>query len=276
MIEIPESTVISRQAAEILTGKEICRVVNATSPHKFTFYNGDAAAYPALLTGRSIESVKGYGGFVDIGMDEETHLVFGDGTHMRYYTSDERHPAKHQQLIVLNDGSFLVFTVSMYGSICAFQGEFDNPYYQGSIRKLSPLAEAFDEIYFENMIAGQKKDLSVKALLATEQRIPGLGNGVLQDILFQAGLHPKRRISTLTDLEKTDLLYCIKGTLARMTELGGRNTEKDLLGHWGGYPVILSKNTYRHPCPNCGQEIVREAYLGGTVYYCPECQRLGM
>jgi hypothetical protein len=30
------------------------------------------------------------------------------------------------------------------------------------------------------------KKLSLKALLATEQRIPGLGNGVLQDILFKA------------------------------------------------------------------------------------------
>lgn|GEM_PF-2077218 len=30
-----------------------------------------------------------------------------------------------------------------------------------------------------------------KAFLATEQRIPGLGNGVLQDILWTARIHPK-------------------------------------------------------------------------------------
>lgn len=28
----------------------------------------------------------------------------------------------------------------------------------------------------------------------------------------------------------------MKGTLANMIELGGRNTEKDIWGHWGGYP----------------------------------------
>lgn len=274
MIEIPESATISEQAAGILTGKRIAKVVNATSPHKFTWYNGDPEAYPGLLEGLSIETVNGYGAFVDVVLEDEVHLLVGDGTNMRYYHAGEKQPVKHQLLAELDDGSFLAFTVAMYGAIYAFRGEFDNPYYQGSIHKLNPLDERFDEAYFEQMIGGLKKDLSAKALLATEQRIPGLGNGVVQDILFNAGIHPKRKVSTLSDLEKTDLLYSMKGTLSGMTELGGRNTEKDFFGNWGGYKVLLSKNTYKDPCPNCGHEIVREAYLGGTVYYCRECQKL--
>lgn len=275
MIEIPESAIISRQAAGVLTGRKIAEVIPATSPHKFTWYNGDPAGYPEVLEGRSIEAVEGYGAFIDLVTDKDTHFLISDGTIMRYCQAGERHPVKHQQLLVLDDGSFLVFTVAMYGGIYAFQGEYDNPYYQGSIHKLNPLAEAFDEVYFENMLRGLKKDLSAKALLATEQRIPGLGNGVVQDILYNAGIHPKRKVSTLGDLEKSDLLYSMKGTLANMVELGGRDTEKDFFGSWGGYKVILSKNTYKDPCPNCGHGIVREAYLGGTVYYCPVCQPLG-
>lgn len=274
MIEIPESATISRQATGILTGRTITQVLNATSPHKFTWYNGDPAFYPTLLSGRKIEMVKGYGAFVDLVLDRETHLLIGDGTNMRYYPQGEPFPLKHQQLIVLDDGSFLVFTVAMYGGIYAFQGTFDNPYYQGSIHKLSPLSEEFNEEYFERMIKGLNKDLSAKAFLATEQRIPGLGNGVAQDILFNAGVHPKRKMSTLSDIGKTDLLYSMKGTLQQMVELGGRDTEKDFWGQWGGYKVILSKNTYKNPCPHCGHEIIREAYLGGTIYYCPECQKL--
>lgn len=274
MIEIPESTVLSRQAAGLLTGRTITQVIPATSPHKFTWYNGDPAAYSALLSGHRIETVCGYGHFVDIVMDGSTHLLIGDGTHIRHYDPDADSPLKHQLSVTLDDGSRLVFTVAMYGAIYAFRGEFDNPYYQGSIRKRTPLTEDFDENYFETMIAGQTKDLSAKALLATEQRIPGLGNGVLQDILFNARIHPKRKMSTLSDLEKSDLLYSIKGTLTQMTEADGRNTEKDLFGNWGKYKVILSKNTYKKPCPECGHEIVREAYLGGTVYYCPVCQKL--
>lgn len=92
-----------------------------------------------------------------------------------------------------------------------------------------------------------KKDISVKALLATEQRIPGLGNGVLQDILFNARIHPKRKVSTLNEIEKVQLFGAMKSTIAEMIEGGGRNTEKDLFGIWGSYKMILSKNTYKLP-----------------------------
>jgi len=27
------------------------------------------------------------------------------------------------------------------------------------------------------------------------------------------------------------------------------------------------------PCPACGALIKKEAYMGGTVYYCESCQR---
>ena len=65
-----------------------------------------------------------------------------------------------------------------------------------------------------------------------------------------------------------------KSTLAEMTAGGGRETEKDLFGNPGGYKVVLSKNTYADPCPVCGGALVKEAYLGGAVYYCPHCQPL--
>jgi formamidopyrimidine-DNA glycosylase len=125
----------------------------------------------------------------------------------------------------------------------------------------------------------QQKDMeclstSAKAVLATEQRVPGIGNGVLQDILFYAGIHPKRKKSTLTNKEKGELFHSLKSTLKNMTDQGGRDTEKDFLGNSGGYKTILSKNTVNQPCLKCGDLIVKNAYLGGAVYYCPACQRL--
>ena len=69
--------------------------------------------------------------------------------------------------------------------------------------KPSPLSKEFDEAYFEELsLANELQKLSVKAFLATEQRIPGLGNGVLQDILWKAKLHPKRKMNTLSGEEK--------------------------------------------------------------------------
>ena len=63
-------------------------------------------------------------------------------------------------------------------------------------------------------------------------------------------------------------------TLRDMTEHGGRDTEKDFFGNSGGYRTKLSKNTLTFPCPHCGGTIYKEAYLGGAVYYCPNCQPL--
>lgn len=148
MIEIPESATIGKQASETLKGKRIAHVIESNSPHRFTFYNGDPAEYSNRLVGRTVLGAQGYGAFVDILMDADTHLLIGDGTNMRYYTSAEKAPKKYQLMIVFEDDSFLAFTVSMYGSIYAFKGEFDNPYYQGSIHKLCPLDERFDKTYF--------------------------------------------------------------------------------------------------------------------------------
>ncbi len=274
MLEIPESKTISVQAGNTLIGKRITKVITATSPHKFAFYCGDPAEYLNLLAGRQIQSTKGHGMFVDLYCDENSCITIGDGTNMRYYSSDEQHPEKHQLLIEFDDGSFLAFTVAMYGGIWAYLGIFDNPYYQGSKNSISPLDDAFDEVYFDHIFKSVTKDLSLKALLATEQRIPGLGNGVLQDILFNAGIHPKRKKSTLSDFQKSELFHSLKVTLDKMTTMRGRDTEKDFFGNVGGYETILSKKTINNPCPNCGHQIVKEAYLGGAIYFCPACQAL--
>jgi len=122
------------------------------------------------------------------------------------------------------------------------------------------------------LLAESKPTLSAKAFLATEQRFPGIGNGVLQDILFAAGIHPKRKIAALGAPEQDALLSRIVSVLRDMTEHGGRDTEKDLFGRAGGYRTKLSKNTLASSCPRCGGPLVKEAYMGGAVYYCPTCQ----
>lgn len=274
MLEIPESATISRQAATILVGKRIKEVFNASSPHGFAWYNGDPKEYTSILGGKQIESVKGHGAYVDIHCGSDTCISIGDGTNIKYYPAFEKHPLKHQLLITFDDDSFLAFTVAMYGAIFAYRGILDNPYHRGSLNSVSPLTDAFDEHYFDNIFRSVTKNISIKALLATEQRIPGLGNGTLQDILFNAGIHPKNKISTISDLQKSDLFHSLKVTLKKMTDLGGRDTEKDFYGNAGGYKTILSKNTLKKPCLNCGGTIIKEAYLGGAIYFCPDCQPL--
>ena len=109
----------------------------------------------------------------------------------------------------------------------AFPDEpLDDFYYNIGREKPSPFSEAFDMVYFKGLFEGIKKSLSVKALLATEERIPGLGNGVLQDILFNARIHPKRKAESLSDTERDTLYHATVYTLKEMRDGSGRDTKK--------------------------------------------------
>ena len=54
---------------------------------------------------------------------------------------------------------------------------------------------------------------------------------------------------------------------------GSEYTETDLFGKKGGYIPTLSKDTVGKPCPVCGEDIRKENFLGGSIYYCFECQK---
>ncbi|MFA6939564.1 MAG: endonuclease VIII [Clostridiaceae bacterium] len=276
MIEIPEALTLANQINNTISGKQIVNVVAAHTPHKFAWYHGDPQKYHEILVGKTINMAAACGGMVDIKADNTTILIC-DGAALRYHKQGEKHPAKHQLLLEFTDSSSVSASVQMYGGMLCFndEDELEYPYYNIAKDKPSPLSNEFSKNYFDNLISSQTvKKLSAKAFLATEQRIPGLGNGVLQDILWKAKIHPKRKISTLND-ENKDVLYCmIKAALSEMTKLGGRDTEKDLYGNNGGYKTMMSKNNAGSTCISCGGDIIKESYLGGSVYYCDNCQKL--
>jgi len=274
MIELPEAAVLARQSNDTLAGRKIEDVIAAQSPHKWAWYSGDPKRYGSLLKGKTITEARSYGGLVEM-MAGDTNLLFGDGVNLRYYSKDERLPAKHQLLLGFDDGSSLVGSVQMYGGLWAFpEGEFDNKYYHVARTKPSPLSPGFDRAYFASVLKESSARLSLKAFLATEQRIPGLGNGVLQDILFNAGMHPRKKKDSLSPQDQQVLFDSVRSTLAEMTARGGRDTEHDLWGRPGGYQTRLSKNTVGQPCTSCGTPISKEPYMGGSIYYCVKCQRM--
>jgi formamidopyrimidine-DNA glycosylase len=275
MIEIPEAVTLARQLGDALGGKRVRTAAAATAPHAFAWYHGDPAAYGARLAGRAIGAVRSHGGFVEIDVDD-ARLLFAEGVVLRALGSGDARPKKHQLLVEFEDGSALAASVQMYGGLWAIAATgFENPYYDAARSKPSPLSEAFDRTHFDRLCGEPAvRGLSAKALLATEQRIPGFGNGVLQDVLYEAGVHPRRKVASLADAELERLFGSIKATLAAMTRGGGRDTERDLFGHEGGYPTRASRRTLGRPCPRCGAPIARQAYLGGAVYTCPGCQPL--
>ncbi|MDP2965189.1 MAG: hypothetical protein Q8N39_04010 [Pelolinea sp.] len=69
------------------------------------------------------------------------------------------------------------------------------------------------------------------------------------------------------------LFTSVISTLKEMADKGGRDTERDLFGNPGGYATKCSKLTVGKTCAVCGGLFEKASYMGGSVYFCPGCQK---
>ena len=275
MLELPDAAVIAKQINKTISGRTIETVTAAFSPNKFAWYNGDPGKYHTLLAGKEVEGALYHGGMVQVQIQDKM-LLFSDGVKLLYHRNDSTLPKKHQLLIRFNDSTYLSASIQMYGGIiCSDRDNYDNEYYEAARSKPEPISEGFSPEYF-NSITGSPElsSKSVKFIIATEQRIPGLGNGVLQDILYNAKIHPKRKWVSLSGDEIKTLYESIRSTMKEVFEEGGRDTEKDLFGNPGGYRTKMSKNTAGSSCPICGSLVEKASYMGGSIYFCSGCQKI--
>ncbi len=283
MIEAPEALFLAGQINQVIAGKEIQLAIAGHTPHKFTFYSLNAEQYTAQLPGKKVDSATACGGMIEIRIGDML-VVFTDGVNLRYLEPGCKLPAKYQFLLGFDDESCLIASVRMYGGIWClpvnweqdpsryFKGSL-HEYYQEAKEKPQVMSADFTEDYFHSLIEAEEiQQKSSKAFLATGQTIPGLGNGVPQDILYHAQIHPKTKIKELSPEQKKSLFHSLTSTLQEIYEQQGRNSETDLTGQRGHYVPYLSKDTAGNECTRCGEFIRKENYLGGSIYYCEGCQ----
>ncbi len=273
MLELPEAVVLAHQIRRTLVGKKIVAAAANESPHRFAWYTGSPETYGERLRGQTVRAATSSGSHVETQLDDK---VLVTSTSLRFHEAGAKLPANRQLLLSFHDGTSLTGHVQMWGALlCVDEGQ-DPGLKDYGLSKMKPsvLSPGFDEHYFLDLLDDEARAVSAKAFLATEQRIPGLGNGVLQDILWTARIHPRRKMDTLSPSDVRGLFRAVKSVLADMTRLGGRDSEKDLSGRPGGYRTVLGAKTGGGPCPSCGTTIRKEAYLGGSIYYCPTCQPL--
>lgn len=271
MIELPEALNLAKQLQSGLVNRKVSAVLPPTKRHKYCFFSKEPTLYQDDLLNAKVVDAEGFGIFVDLVFDNGLRLSINDGIHCRLHIDSQ--PEEYQLLIQFDGGRNLAFTVGMYGSLLLHDDNFDNTYYKASRSAVSLFKDEMTDHFF-NTLAASSQSLSAKAFLATEQRFPGIGNGMIQDILYEAGIHPKRKVMALSESEKRNLLNAVQRVAADMINLGGRNTEKDIYGMPGLYSSKMSKNTVGKPCDICSTLIMKESYMGGSVYYCPNCQKL--
>lgn len=273
MLELPESYTIAKQMEQTLKDKVISYVEVLHTPHKFAFFHGERERFKEFLEGQRITGATYHGGMIELDT-EEYMIIFADGARPQFYEDKKKFPKKHQFCIQFDDETAIYVSIQMYGIIHVFpQGQDTEGYYISSSTKRTPLMDEFTYEHFKNLYQAEDKKMSAKAFLATKQRIPGIGNGVLQDILWDAGIDPRFDMKDANEEDMLSLYHSIKKVLKEMARQGGRDTEKDLFGNKGGYVTQLSKNSLYEPCMRCGHEIHKANYMGGTVYFCEGCQK---
>jgi formamidopyrimidine-DNA glycosylase len=274
MIELPEALVIARQMDKELAGKRIVHGDRGNSPHKFAFSSGTSEEYAAIFKGKTIGRSTSHGMSTCTEIGPEHTLVLGcGGERILLHPQGAKLPKKYQLLLQFEDGTSLTVTISGWGNTLLLPQETAGQHRHVQKDRVTPLDDAFTWDYFSGLFldAGESTK-SIKYFIISEPGIWGIGNGCLQDILFQARLHPKRKVIDITSDEQRALYDAIKRTLNQIIDLGGRSSETDLYGSKGGYVRILDSRTKGTPCPQCGTLIEKSQYLGGAIYFCPTCQ----
>ncbi|HEU68920.1 MAG TPA: bifunctional DNA-formamidopyrimidine glycosylase/DNA-(apurinic or apyrimidinic site) lyase [Candidatus Acetothermia bacterium] len=123
----------------------------------------------------------------------------------------------------------------------------------------------------------QGSRMPVKFWLMDQRKIAGIGNIYAAEILFRAGIAPRRRADSLSRSEIARLQQAIPSVLEAAIACGG-TTLRDRLyrgprGEIGEFCFELAVyGRAGEPCRRCGNPIERTVLGGRGTYFCPHCQ----
>ncbi len=273
MFELPEYLTIAKQMNKSISGKTVLSGVMGNSPHKFVWYNQNPQTFSRIVNGKTIGDAYCKGRWLFIPLEPGYVLVLGECGGKIILVDSNNVPSKYHLLLNIEGNKSIYAMTQMWGAMELYRkGEELKRQYIADMRT-TPLDKEFTYKYFKSLIdeARSEKKRSVKSLLTQDQLIPGLGNSIAQDILFNARLHPKTQIEVLSEEEIMTLYKSIKETVNDAAKNDGRNDEYDFYGNLGKYERVLDSKSIERGCPVCKSKIEKIQYLGGSSYYCSKC-----
>lgn len=270
-MELPELTILCRQMRKEIVGKRVSELEVTNSK----CLNIPFGQFQKTVVGKTINSVESRGKWLFIELD--SHLLLfnpGMGADVIHFKPDDKLPEKYQIKFTLDDGTGFTIRVWWFCYLHLMPEKKLGEHKLTAELGITPLDNSFTLDYFKQLLG--KKWGNIKSFLLDQKNIAGIGNVYVQDILFNAKLHPKRKIQSLTNMEIDFLHTSIKSVLNESIELGGLAYEKDFYGHKGGYGAKQFKIAYKpgKPCPTC-QTAIQKIKTGSTSsFICPNCQPL--
>lgn len=217
-----------------------------------------------ILSGYCFRSAERHGKYLFARVEDEGWLVlhFGMSGYLKYYKNNKQTPDHTRLLIVFGNGSHLAYVCRRKLGRIAWTEELTH-----FIREcdLGPdaLADKLNEEAFRSLL--QNRRGSIKSLLMNQQALAGIGNIYSDEILYQAGIHPQRKVAELQEGEQERLYHCSQSILlTAIDNHAGKNGWPD---DWL-LPVRESGQT----CPRCSGEIKRLKVAGRSAYFCESHQ----
>jgi formamidopyrimidine-DNA glycosylase len=277
-IELPEARILADQMGKELVGKTIesYRLKDCERLQRIGFINRDLKAFDRLVN-RKVLSVVSRGNVIRVNLDSEVNLILCPeyGGEIFYFAGGKEAKEQFHLRVDFSDGSGFTVRLTSMGGIYTFK---DDELARSYVFKrdfnpdiLSPIDKAFMFERFSKLLGENNRALK-SVLVGKDAVIVGLSNSAFQDIIYRAGLHPKRKASELSMAERRALYDAVVLVLRERLRLNGKDQFLDLYGKRGGYTPAMGPNMKQQKCPKCGTPIQKLAIGGGQVYLCQKCQ----
>lgn len=266
MPELPEIVVIAKQMDLTLRRKKLQSIL-LTQPK---CGNRSVNDYQKTLPGRTIEKITPLGKWLEILLDQSARLLvsLGMGGEICYLKMNQTAPEKSRLVVKFIDGTGFYVTLWWFGYFhLVLEGEA-----HPMTDALGPDPLNISEKEFLALL--DKRRGSIKSFLLNQKRIRGIGNFYIQEILFQAKLHPLREMHALTENEKCRLYNAIRNVFNDSMSLGSSSYELDFFGKKGKYNLDCMSIAYQENkhCPEC-HSAIQKIKTGSTMQFiCPQCQ----
>lgn len=270
MPELPEVETIARTLAPHLGGRALRRV----TVHERRLREPLAPDFERRLEGRRIAGVARLGKALtlDVGRDEVVLVQLGM-TGRLTLRGGGTPPRPHDHVhFALDDGRALVFNdVRRFGWLRVVRAATVEALLGGGTDPLAgPLTGA------DLFAATRGRRVSIKSLLMDQRVVLGIGNIYASEILFHAGLRPRRRAARLTRAHCDRLAAAARAVLLDAIRCGGSTISdyRDGFDRFGTYQDRHRVYARRGlPCRTCGTVIVGCRIVGRSSFYCRRCQR---
>lgn len=264
MPELPEVETIVRQMQKQVSGKRISYV--EVKVRKLV--HGKIPLVSIKKVWRRAKAI-----IMELGDGRFVVIRLGMTGHFHYYKSGVTLPGEDKYIVVkfiFSDGSLLTFNdIRKFGSVRVLSlKELDI-----LLAKMGPepLSKEFTLAVFQNLLL-EKQNANMKVTLLDQHFIAGIGNIYAQEMLYRAGIDPRRKILTLSDAEIRKLYLAMRGILKLAIEHHGTTVQDYVhIEGSGGFQRYLQVYE-REKCPQ--GHLLKKIYLGARgTYWCQKCQK---